>query len=181
MLSEFRKRKLNRLLVVNDSRGKGFIEKADYELIFERLAKNMEWAPGTEAHDMMHAAVLQGWEGLVLMADANKDGRVTYEEFLQATEAIIGQKELFDQFVMGQVEMGLIQADKNRDGQITITEFIAYLTSYNITADEATLAFYHLDRNGDGFLTRDEMMQNAVDFFTSDDPAAPGNWLVGPV
>ena len=37
------------------------------------------------------------------------------------------------------------------------------------------------DRDGDGYLVREELLQNVEEFYGSDDPGAPGNWLVGPL
>jgi len=40
-------------------------------------------------------------------------------------------------------------------------------------------AFTQLDRDGDGFLSREEFAQDLFDYFTSDDRAARGNWFFG--
>lgn len=37
---------------------------------------------------------------------------------------------------------------------------------------------FAVDRNDDGYLTTDELIQSAEEFFLSDEPQAPGNWLV---
>ncbi|MFI9000530.1 hypothetical protein [Streptomyces sp. NPDC053541] len=40
-------------------------------------------------------------------------------------------------------------------------------------------AFRHLDRDGDGTLTRAEVRTAVIEYFTSPDPNAPGNWYFG--
>jgi hypothetical protein len=37
------------------------------------------------------------------------------------------------------------------------------------------------DADGDGKVTRDELLKNVEEFFYGEDPNAPGNWLVGPL
>lgn len=54
------------------------------------------------------------------------------------------------------------------------------MTAFHATDAEAAAAFRQLDRNRDGYLTTDELIKNAEEFFFSEDPEAPGNWLVGP-
>ncbi|MGW8363157.1 hypothetical protein ACWGK1_21600 [Streptomyces wedmorensis] len=41
--------------------------------------------------------------------------------------------------------------------------------------------FDHLDQDGDGYLDRPEFTGLWIQFWTSDDPAEPGNLLCGPV
>src|SRR4051794_12968434 len=43
-------------------------------------------------------------------------------------------------------------------------------------ADEA---FRHLDQDGDGYLSADEFITAIVEYWSSDDPDAPGNWAMG--
>ncbi|WP_344467900.1 EF-hand domain-containing protein [Kitasatospora kazusensis] len=38
------------------------------------------------------------------------------------------------------------------------------------------VAFEHLDRDGDGTLSGEEFVSAIVEFRSSSDPAAPGNW-----
>lgn len=70
--------------------------------------------------------------------------------------------------------------DTDKDNNVSAAEYAAYLTVCGATAAEITDTFGRLDHNGDGYLTADELHQNAAEFFFSNDPAAPGNWLVGP-
>ena len=70
--------------------------------------------------------------------------------------------------------------DTDKDGKVSVPEYSAYLTAWGTTDAEIIEPFRRLDRDGDGYLTADELRQNAEEFFFSDDPEAAGNWLVGP-
>jgi hypothetical protein len=63
---------------------------------------------------------------------------------------------------------------------IIAAEYTAYLTAWGTAATEIAETFHQLDRDNDGYLMADELRQNAEEFFFSEDPAARGNWLVGP-
>ncbi|MSP12022.1 MAG: EF-hand domain-containing protein [Chloroflexi bacterium] len=77
------------------------------------------------------------------------------------------------------VESGFTLQDRNGDGKISSSEFIAYLRGYNVTEQDAKDAFARLDRNDNGFITKKEMMLNMEEYFMSEAPEAPGNWLFG--
>ncbi|MCX4783590.1 EF-hand domain-containing protein [Streptomyces sp. NBC_01264] len=49
-----------------------------------------------------------------------------------------------------------------------------------LPAQQMEESFRRLDRDGDGTLDPAEIDAAVVEFFTSEDPEAPGNWLYGP-
>ena len=48
-----------------------------------------------------------------------------------------------------------------------------------VADQEVRTAFGQLDRDGDGFIERDEFAKDLVAYFQSDDPAERGNWFFG--
>ena len=59
-------------------------------------------------------------------------------------------------------------------------EYVANLRGFNADEAAATEAFRRLDRNADGYLTHEEISQGVEEFYYSEDPESPGNWLIGP-
>jgi Ca2+-binding EF-hand superfamily protein len=70
--------------------------------------------------------------------------------------------------------------DIDGNGRISPQEYALFLKAYNVDERLFDDIFRHLDLNGDGYLSRDEIFKLVREFYLSDDPQAPGNWLVGP-
>ena len=70
--------------------------------------------------------------------------------------------------------------DRDGDGKLSADEYVKLEWCYGVTEEAAREAFRHLDRDGDGYLTLEEGMKAIEEFYLSDDPDAPGNWLFGP-
>ena len=86
--------------------------------------------------------------------DTNGDGELSFEEFQTGVAEISKEKaeELLKVF-------GRLDADKN--GSINYTEFIAATMTQNMYLKEEKIyqAFKLFDKNGDGFITADEIKQ----------------------
>ena len=48
-----------------------------------------------------------------------------------------------------------------------------------LTEADAHEAFVHLDTDGDGLLSAEEFIRATIEFWSSTDPDAPGNWWMG--
>ena len=69
--------------------------------------------------------------------------------------------------------------DQNGDGRISIDEYLDMFTIYRIDVKYSAKSFLRLDTNRDEFITRQELLNAVFEFFISDDPEAPGNWIFG--
>jgi Ca2+-binding EF-hand superfamily protein len=177
MLSQFQRRKLARMFDLYDVDRDGYIEAVDYARVGEGFATATGSAPGSADYEKLRAAYLGFWEQLRQVADADRDGRITREEFVASYETLLAMRE-----TIAGVSHAILQlTDRDGDGKITPAEFEANLRAYGLPAAAAAEAFGHLDRDGDGYIDVDELVQNVEEFFYGEDPSAPGNWLVGPL
>lgn len=69
--------------------------------------------------------------------------------------------------------------DTDGDGRIALADYDAWVRAWGFEFDVETI-FKELDVDGDGFLSRDEMVRLAKDFYLTNDPEAPGNVVYGP-
>jgi Ca2+-binding EF-hand superfamily protein len=105
---------------------------------------------------------------------------VSLEEHLEAHEALLSDKELFNQIVMRDSEGLLGLWDQDGDGKLSSQEYVKALWCCGVGEEAAREAFQHLDRDGSGYLTIEKILKALKEFYRSDDPEAPGNWLMGP-
>ncbi|MGW6704049.1 EF-hand domain-containing protein [Streptomyces sp. NPDC054956] len=75
----------------------------------------------------------------------------------------------------------LALTDVEDDGVIGLEEYLRLSQAIGgVPAQRMEEAFRRLDRDGNGTLDPAEIDAAVVEFFTSEDPDAPGNWLYGP-
>ena len=180
MLTALQQRKLARLFKLYDVDRNGFIEQADFAQIAHKTALAMGHQPGSPAYNTIQTQNIAGWIGIAQLGDQDHDQRLTLDEYLVANDKLLAQPEQFTPMMLGILRTIITLLDTDKDDKVSAAEYAAYLAVWGATAAEITDAFGRLDHNGDGYLTADELHQNAQEFFFSDDPAAPGNWLVGP-
>jgi Ca2+-binding EF-hand superfamily protein len=125
----------------------------------------------------VRANYVEVWERVRQAADANQDGKVSREEFVAYLERLPAIREAVAELARTILRL----ADRNGDGKISPAEYTALSQAYGVDAPAAAEAFGHLDRDGDGLIDTEELLQNVEEFFYGDDPNAPGTWLVGPL
>ena len=181
MLTDFRKRKLITLFDMYDVDKDGLLEQADYEQIVQKLATSLGYQPGSPEYTRLYADHVGVWNATYQLCGAPSSQRVTQEEYVAAFDQLLSDKDNY-QAIVGNWADSLVElSDRDGDGRLSQQEYVANLRNFNANEAAANEAFRKLDRNRDGYLTHDEILLGVEEFFYSDDPEAPGNWLVGPV
>ncbi len=180
MLTEFQRRKLTRAFQNYDYNKDGFVERRDYEQAAQGIADHLGLPSGSEVREKHTVEFMAGWEQIRQVADQDGDDRVTLDEFLTVNEFVLSHREIFERLILGTAENLMSWQDKDKDGRVSWDEFLGSVLVFGQTQAEAEEAFRHLDRDADGYLDKEEWLRNTEEFFLSDDPDAPGNWLLGP-
>lgn len=179
MLSAFQKRKLTALFHRHDRDGDGFLTKADYEGFATRVCELWKFVPGSPEYKTLYDQNVAMWDYVQAVADENKDGRVSLDEYLASWDNTIHDKETFETNVVQYATSVAQLGDLDRDGKMSGAEFVAFLGCYGATKKDAEEALRHLDVGGTGYLTSEQMVQGYRELL-GDDPDAPGNWIMGP-
>ena len=179
MLTEFQKRKLTVVFHHQDMDNDGFLGKADYEQFVKRVGEIQNYPPGSPQYEALYAQNMAVWEQVRQVADKDGDDRVSLEEFLESYDVTLGDEKLYDQLVTQYAQSLLALWDRDGDGRLSGVEYVALCGAWGVGEGAAREAFRHLDRDGNGYLSTEELMQNFKEFY-GDDPDAPGNWIVGP-
>ncbi|MWA08514.1 EF-hand domain-containing protein [Streptomyces sp. BA2] len=127
-------------------------------------------------------AVLRGaqtfWEGMAKLAGIREDGLMTETAFVDALEQAV-ETGVITELVGPAVEAHVALVDRNGDGVVSLEEFIVAQQVFGQGGQIARDAFAAMDRDGDGRVTVDEWQETVLEFYTSTDPGAPGNLVLG--
>ncbi|MET9359405.1 EF-hand domain-containing protein [Streptomyces sp. NPDC006632] len=175
MASAFQVHKLKGMFAAFDADGDGCLREEDFTALVARWRRMPAVAPGTELHERVEALLMGWWAALLDAGNTKGDGTVDMSEFLglvdelpaRVAEVTATADTLFD------------AVDANRDGRIDADEHRTLVETWNGRPVDMAGVFELLDLNGDGHLSREEFALLWRQFWISDDPAEPGNWLCG--
>ena len=181
MLSEFRTRKLQRLFEVMDMNGDGTLTDADAKVFIDNLANLRDLDRKSPKFEAFRDGFMTYWEDFVRKSDLDGDRRVTPEEWLVYHEEMLADRTRFQMTSIVSATMMFMVMDADGDGRISVGEYVQWMRAWNMADGDVNEAIFRkLDRNGDGYLSRQEIVAMTTEFYYSDDPEAPGNWAMGP-
>ncbi len=177
MLSPLLRRKITLLFLVFDVDENGYIERDDFLKIAKDLGAIRNLEPDSVQFATLRTAFTDLYDNLSKLMDRNADARVELDEWITYFEKMMATDEMYKDTSnkLSASIFGLL--DDNRDEQISLAEYKLFADVYRI--DDVNDVFNKLDANGDGVITADEFHQMVDQFFTSDDPDAPGNYSFG--
>jgi Ca2+-binding EF-hand superfamily protein len=176
MVSALQRDKLRLRFRRLDVDGNGTIGADDYDAIAARLVTASGRDPGSADARQVRQRFQREWD-VVRQMDADGNGTVDVDEFLLA----VGRNPSgIAAATMGSGEAAFRLCDVDGDGTLSRDEFAVMMTAYGVGRPDADRAFGRLDRDGDGTVSRAEFALATAQLYTSDDPNAPGNWLLGP-
>jgi Ca2+-binding EF-hand superfamily protein len=170
MLSEVRQRKFAGVFSTLDTNGDGFLEASDFEAVYRTMVQRRGFQPGSSAHDRVQSTIMSQWQAIQASADSDQDGRVTLDEYLQFIGALYQSPDGVTQFAVASSDQLIMTFDSNGDGCLSLAEFRDAVDGWRIPADTAEAIFRHLDKNGDGQVSHDELLTLVSDFYFNDDP-----------
>ncbi|KPJ08054.1 Calexcitin-2 [Papilio machaon] len=180
MVSDFRRKKLMYMFKVLDKDGNGIIEKKDFEMSCcfgacrAHAAQQREMKQGDSTYDECFEIV---WDALQKVGDSNSDGQVSAEEWVTMWDTVsksAADRDWLDKYCKFIFKM----QDLNGDGFIDSDDFVAANIKSGTSKEEAWAAFQKLSQ-GKPKISMTEFQKLWYDFFISDDPNAPGNFIIG--
>uniref|UniRef100_A0A1B6C3R8 EF-hand domain-containing protein n=1 Tax=Clastoptera arizonana TaxID=38151 RepID=A0A1B6C3R8_9HEMI len=179
-ISSFRLKKL--MYVFNiffDVNRSGSIDRKDFELAIDRICESRGWKEGDPLYTKTRTILFQVWDGLKARADSDNDGQVSHEEWCtmwdqyaqNPGQALDWQKSYMD--FMFDLE------DTSGDGAIDEIEFASVCADYGISKEDAVAAFRAFSSNGTVEVNREKYEELWKEYFSSEDPNAPGNFILG--
>jgi Ca2+-binding EF-hand superfamily protein len=180
MLSETMKKKLTNQFHVRDLDKDGYVGREDWEQCAKNLAEIRRWKPESPEYEDIVSKHIRIWTAFWEPADLDCDGKVGLDEYLELADEQ-RQRGSFATDVVLQLFGAIFDIiDRDSDGQITLQDYKLYFKAWGLSSSLAKQAFSRLDLSGDGRLSRSIFIQFGSNFYLSDDPNMPGNWLFGP-
>ena len=182
MLSDFHERKATYYFHLIDEDGNGLIEVNDFALQAQRLAE-VQGRTTDEEREYLREQVLAWWQHICTIADFDGDARVSLPEwkaYWRSVQRGVDRGEMEMLRTLERAARGTLRAiDREGTGWVTKDEYADWLAAWGAGGSDE--AFPQLDRGGKGFLTEADLVVAVEEFYLSDDPAAPGNALYGPL
>jgi hypothetical protein len=178
MISDLRRRKLEKVFASIDVDQDGIIDELDIIAMAQIWCDTYEVAPRSDGWRKIHSAALEMWHDIRCCTDENGAKRATRQNWVAW-----GETQEFAEFAETSAipfSMAVFDvADGDGDGRITVEEMMAAQIKSGMTAAETRHVFDRLDTDRDGLVSAPEYVQAAREFYLSDDPDAPGNVIAG--
>jgi Ca2+-binding EF-hand superfamily protein len=179
-LTELQVLKLNRAFAHLDVDGDGQIEREDVLALGARLLIGFGEAPTSAKGQQLIETFDALWDALLAELELGSDGRLSTDELRDAMAAAFIEGSQADAVLRPAAEAVARLADGDGDGLVGLDELRTLHEAFGLDGDEAEEALDRLAIDG-GRLTVAELAEAAVEFYTSADPEAVGNWLFGAV
>jgi Ca2+-binding EF-hand superfamily protein len=178
MLTDVQKEKLAHLFKVMDSDQNGFVAWDDYQRLATNIASSRGWKAGSDQFEQLMGQYKFGWEQATPFADKKKG--MDLERWYAYNDALLSTPGIYDALVRPAAHMIFDTFDVDGDQKVTVKEWREFFRAYSIDPAQADKCFGKYDLNGDGYVSRSELVDLVGQFYLSSDPGAPGNLLFGP-
>ncbi len=176
MLTDVQKQKLAHQFRVMDSDRNGYIEWADYDRIVKNITGTRGFKPGMQEYEALLGQYRYGWEQAAPFAD---EKGLSLQRWLDYSDGVLSTPGIYDTLVRPTAGMIFDTFDLDGDQKVSVKEWREFFRCYSIDPDEADGCFEKYDLNGDGYVSRSELIDLVGQFYLSSDPGAPGNYLFG--
>ena len=180
MLTELQVRKLLKLFCMYDGDHNEYLVKKDFEKIAIKIAEIKNIGARSPKVLALKERFVQMWKSLSSKADASGDKKICLSEWLAYYDDVLSDQTKYLKEVQSLMKLIFEVFDDNGDGRFCQEEWKQLFRVYNIHPAYALATFQQLDMNGDGFLSRDEILVLIDDFFCGDDIDSAANSMFGP-
>jgi Ca2+-binding EF-hand superfamily protein len=180
MTSEILVRRYDKIFRMFDSNRNGFVEEADVKRMQGQFLAMFGESPTSERGAEVAALWDDYWHALLAMMDHVADGRISPQEWRDGYVRLAGDEASFRRVLTPFATAAFRLVDTDGDGRVGLAEWRSFQKGLG-NGDAAEVSFQQMDTNHNGYLTVEELLDAAHEYFTSPDPDARGGWFFGDV
>ena len=181
MLTELQTKKFEYLFKVHDTNNNGVLEFNDFSLYVSKFASTYSLSNDSTSFQKLSESARYWWELIQQVADLDNDQLVTKTEWMKYADIYTNMLDNHPdraKYLCDFVMMIFDLIDETKNGEISANEYANFLSAWNIDSD-AKKCFEKIDTDGNGIMTRQDMVDRAFEFYLSNDINAPGNHFYG--
>ncbi|MER5933914.1 EF-hand domain-containing protein [Streptomyces sp. NPDC002054] len=179
MTTDLRTRKFDRFFDLLDTDGNGFIEPQDWTRTADAFLRSFDHAEESPQAKALHQAYELVHQRICSAMDTDGDGRVSRQEFHAGLHRHVADPALLDRTFRPALDAEFDTADINEDGVLGGAEIQRVWDAWGMSTADAETATRYMDQDGDGRISRDEYYTAWREYLISEDPNAPGSFLLG--
>jgi Ca2+-binding EF-hand superfamily protein len=164
--------KVKNLFNAMDTNNDGYVEWADYQRAVDRYLTTFRTDRDTRKGLALQVGYQMLW--LELLRHANREQRLARDEYVAANRAASLDTSRFN-MVEGIPHALFDIIDSDDDNKISEEEFSQLMKLWGVTASDETETFTMLDRDKDGYISRQEFLRAGWKLAYSADLATPGS------
>ena len=168
MRSDIQKLKAYNLFLAFDVEKSGYLDKADLDTLARQITESQGRAVGSPLHLELEAKLKAYWNQMMESLDHNKDNRISADEFLKFADKIMkNPKGPEEQSILALSDVIFTMADQDGSGGLSMKEFAQCIRAYGVIESAASAAFWLIDRDKSGRVSRAEFQGFLREVFQS--------------
>lgn len=184
MQGRFRRRKWVKLFTMYNINNAGVLKRSDFETFVGTLAKIKGWESDAAEYHQLSNEFMNRWTHIKTTiqgsATTHHIDEINLENWVKYHKSMLDESDQYQNEINAFAQIIFDICDVDESGNLDLQEWVTLFSAFRLPVVYAPEAFSCLDQNGDGLLQKNEVVIAVNEFYYSDDPGTPANFMFGP-